>query len=170
MDEVQFNEIKNRAKLVGRETGACKTGYHDLLKAESIGQLCLVLKRYWSDVTGKHRLGTFDILDDLYEKNKEEFNRYDIYYNESSDKGRCLVSRGEGYEFSGKAQVWLYGNSSASIKGAKVSAYEHSHVIAYKGANVLMYDNSTAVALGYCYIHTFNNNKVEQKTHINLVR
>lgn len=170
MDEVQFNELKDRTKVLSRDLGACKESYHVLLKTESIGQFCLYMKRYWNDVVGKYHNGVFDILDDLYEKNKEEFNRYDIYYNESSDKGRCLVSRGEGYEFSGKAQVWMYGNSSASIKGAKVSAYEQSHVIAYKGAHVLMYDNSDAVALGYCYIHTFNNNKVEQKTHINLVR
>lgn len=170
MEELVFNEIKERAKDVSRNTGACKEGYHALLKADSIGRLCLVLKRYWSDVVGKHRLGTFKIMDDLYAQHKEDFNKYDIFYNESSDKGMCLVSRGDGYEFSDKAQVWLFGDSSASIRGAKVTAKEKSHVIAYKGANVMLFDESSAVAMAYCYIHAFNNNEVEQKTHARVVR
>lgn len=170
MEKGIYEGIKQRAIDISRHNGACKGGYHDLLKADGIGNLCLVLKKYWSDVVGMHKNDAFGFFDDLYPKHREDFNRYGIFYNESSDRGFCLVNRGADLIFGGNAQVWLFGQSEAKILGhARCIVRDQSIVTAMNGAHVQLFDESSATILGYCYVHGNNNNIVECKAHAKII-
>lgn len=167
---MEFDEIKKMAMVISRHNGACKAGYHDLLRAENIGQLCMVMKKYWADVIGMHRTEAFAALDELYPLYKADFNRCGIYYNESTDIGMCIVNRGGKYLFGGNARVWMFGSSAANVTGkAHIVARDKAMVTAMQGAHVQLFDEASATAVGYCYIHGTDTNLVQCMTHAHIV-
>lgn len=156
--------------VVSRSNGACKAGYRDLLRTDNIGQLCIVMKKYWSDIIGMHRVDAIAAFDELYPFHRSDFNRCGIYYNESTDVGMCIVSRGGKYLFGGLARVWMFGASAANVTGnAHVVARDKSMVTAMNGAHVQLFDEASAIAVGNCYIHGTEHNKVQCLTHATII-
>lgn len=148
MEESIYNLIKSKAQEAGRANGACKQGYHDLLKAKNIGQLCRVLEKYWADVLGMHRQSTFVIMDELYPANKAEFNEFDIFYNEGSGFGKVIANTGHVIA-KGDAKVWAFGTASVRLfEKAVCYAKDKAHVEANDYSHVQMADASTCIARG----------------------
>ena len=157
MEEKIYSLIKSRAQDASRLNGACKQGYHDLLKAENIGQLCRVLEKYWGDVLGMHRKSTFAIMDELYPANKDEFNQFGIFYNENAGHGKVIANDIE-ISVRGDAKVWAFGHSVIHLSEkssciakdtAKVFAKDYSH------AHLL--EQSTGEAYGRSMVNVSGN-------------
>lgn len=168
MDEGIYTLIKQRAQEASRLNGACKQGYHDLLKASNIGQLCRVLEKYWGDVLGMHRASTFEILGELYPKHREEFNRFGIFYNEGSAFGKVIVNNAE-VTLGGEAKAWAYGTAKVQLKDraaciakeeSEVTAFGQSHVQALDRASVFAYDRSTVNAAGEVRVTAYDASTV----------
>ena len=148
MDEKIYSLIKSRAQDASRLNGACKQGYHDLLKAENIGQLCRVLEKYWGDVLGMHRKSTFAIMDELYPANKDEFNKFGIFYNENAGHGKVIANK-DLISVNGDAKVWAFGDSVVKLSGkATCFAKDSSIVHAIDYSHVNLTDEATCNAHG----------------------
>lgn len=163
MEEKIYALIKAKAQEAGRENGACKQGYHDLLKAENIGQLCRVLEKYWGDVLGMHRKSTFAIMDELYPANKAEFNQFGIFYNEGSGFGKVIANSAL-VAVSGDAKVWAFGSSVVNLSEkatcyakdtAFVHAKDYSHVHLMEESTCKAYGRSMVNAAGKSTVKAF---------------
>lgn len=164
MDEKIYSLIKSRAQDASRLNGACKQGYHDLLKAENIGQLCRVLEKYWGDVLGMHRESTFAIMDELYPANKDEFNRFGIFYNEGSDFGKVIANNVR-ISVSGDAKVWAFGTSEIFLMEksscyakdkTRVIAKDYSHAHLMNDSFCEAYDRSVVNASGKSVVRAYD--------------
>lgn len=150
MAEDFYTQLKQRAKEQIRANGACKQGYHDLLKAEDIGQFAGVLRKYRSEMLSKFKDSTLAILEEFYPANKETFNRIGIYYNEDSETGTVIVNNaGEtAIHVGGDADCHAYGTSHiAASWSARVYAHNTVEVYATNQAHVQLFD----VAIAHAY-------------------
>lgn len=151
MAEDFYTLLKQRAQEESRANGACKQGYHDLLKAEDIGQFAGVLRKYQGDILGMHKESTLAILEELYPEDKEQFNRLGIYYNEDSETGMVIVNNtGEKtIHVGGDAVCHAYGDSHIiALWSAKVYAHNTVKVWAHLQTQVQLFDMATAHAYG----------------------
>ena len=164
MEESIYELIKGKAQEASRCNGACKQGYHDLLKAENIGQLCRVLEKYWADVLGMHRASTFAIMDEIYQPNKAAFNEFGIFYNEGSASGKVIVNN-VNVSVGGNAKVWAFGTSQVLLLDKSTGyAKDKSHIIAKDYSNAHMmeesfceaYDRSIVNAAGKAVVHAYD--------------
>lgn len=161
MEEKIYTLIKAKAQEAGRENGACKQGYHDLLKAENIGQLCRVLEKYWGDVLGMHRQSTFAILDELYPANKAEFNEFGIFYNEGSGFGKVIVNNAT-VAVNGDAKVWAFGGSVVNLsEKATCYAKDTASVHAKDYSHVHLLEESTCKATGRSMVNAAGKSTVK---------
>lgn len=160
MDDKIYSIIKEKAKEASKLNGACKKGYHDLLCANTIGHFCYVIDKYWKDIIGMHRLSTFSILEELYEKYKNDFNLYGIYYNENCTNGKVIVN-GASIVVDENAVAWVYNHGVIQAKGcSKVYLYDNSEAYISEKAEVFAYDNTKVQANGNTYVRAFANSKV----------
>ena len=161
MEEKIYALIKAKAQEAGRENGACKQGYHDLLKAENIGQLCRVLEKYWGDVLGMHRQSTFAIMDELYPANKDEFNQFGIFYNENAGFGKVIVNNAT-VAVNGDAKVWAFGGSVVNLsEKATCYAKDTASVHAKDYSHVHLLEESTCKATGRSMVNAAGNSTVK---------
>lgn len=161
MEESIYNLIKSKAQEAGRANGACKQGYHDLLKAKNIGQLCRVLEKYWGDVLGMHRQSTFAILDELYPANKAEFNEFGIFYNEGSGFGKVIANNAT-VAVNGDAKVWAFGGSEVNLsEKATCYAKDTASVHAKDYSHVHLMEESTCKATGRSTVNAAGNSTVK---------
>ena len=160
MEEKIYALIKAKAQEAGRENGACKQGYHDLLKAENIGQLCRVLEKYWGDVLGMHRQSTFAIMDELYPANRAEFNQFGIFYNEGSGFGK-VIANNACVTVKGDAKVWAFGISVVDLyEKATCYARENTRVVANDYSHVALMDASTCKAMDRSMVNASGKSEV----------
>lgn len=161
MDENIYSLIKSRAQDASRCNGACKQGYHDLLKAENIGQLCRVLEKYWGDVLGMHRQSTFAIMEELYPANKDEFNQFGIFYNENAGHGNVIANETE-ISVRGDAKVWAFGHSVIHLsEKSSCVAKDSSIVHANDYSHVNLTDESTCKAHGRSMVNAAGKSTVK---------
>ena len=160
MEERIYELIKGKAQEASRCNGACKQGYHDLLKAENIGQLCRVLEKYWSDVLGMHRASTFAIMDEIYQPNKTAFNEFGIFYNEGAGFGKIIANNAR-VTARGDAKVWAFGTSVVELyEKATCYARGNTHVVAYNFSHALLMDASTCKAMDRSMVNASGNSEV----------
>lgn len=163
MEQQVYEQIKGMAQEASRANGACKQGYHDLLKAGNIGQLCRVLEKYWADVLGKYRQSTFAIMDELYPANKADFNEFGIFYNEGSGFGKVIANDGQ-ITVKGNAKVWAFGNAFVRLfEKAACTAKDNVHVEANNYSHVQMTDNSTCIARDRSMVNAAGSSTVTAK-------
>lgn len=160
MDDNVYFAIKEKAKEASRLNGACKNGYHDLLLADSMGKFCCLLEKYWNDVIGMHLSSTLEILEEVYETNKNDFNKHDIYYNENCASGKVIVN-GKSVAVTGNAIAWVYNHGVIQAKGRSVvHLYDTSEAHLSENASVFAYGKSTVNAMDFSSVRAANNSKI----------
>lgn len=159
--EERFEYIKEQAKAMAKRQSACKEGFKRLVEAENFGQFCAVLQKYWSEIIPMIRKDGFRFFREVYPTCKEELNRCGIYFNESTDKGKAIVTEGS-HTFRSEARVWAYGESNVDLyDNARCTANEESYVVAYDNAVVQLLDLSQCAAYGRSKINANGKSTVQ---------
>lgn len=163
MEEQIYSTIKGKVQEASRCNGACKHGYHDLLKADNIGLFCRVLLKYWGDVLGMHKHSTMELMEEYYPKHKSDLNKFGIYYNDDADNGMVIANNAE-VNISGRAKVYAFGTSVVHLSGnATCEAKDSTHVIASDYTHIQLYNESSADVSGRCDVVANDNSKVTSK-------
>lgn len=180
MAEDFYTQLKQRAQEETRANGACKQGYHDLLKAEDIGQFAGVLRKYRSEMLSKFKDSTLAILEEFYPANKETFNRIGIYYNEDSETGTVIVSGPAALtvKVSGDAKCYACGYATILVSDNAhvvsndctcIKAYGRSKVQLYGKSEGFAYEFSEIKANQYNLVHVYGNAHVIASGHAKVV-
>ena len=100
--------------------GACKEQYGRAYKAETMAELCRVIKDNWDWCCG-----SYVVTPDLLEKYREEFAEQQIYVNVDTDNGFLLAL--------GTATVEAWGNATVRAWGnATVRAWDNAYCTSYR--------------------------------------
>ena len=150
MNTITFEEMKAMCHAACRERQACKEGFAQMLRAETPTQLLRAWTDNWADVW-KDRYA--DMLagkvEGLYAQYRREFHDVGLWVNESSGRGRVLITGvalgGENAEHpnGGRMTVRVGGTARAFVVGgAEVHAYGNSIVYnhAAQDAVVVLHD------------------------------
>lgn len=90
---MSYLEFKTACKLACHERSACKDGYAAMLKAQSYPELLRVWRDNWQDIVGSKFLDIIKSeLQEYYIEDREEFHRAGFFFNESADRGICLIT------------------------------------------------------------------------------
>ncbi len=138
---MSYEDLHKKVIKVARANKACVAGFKAAVGAESIGQLCTILKENWNDVTYMHREKAAKLFSEYYEEFKDDFQLRDIFYNCDSDRGFVFIYNAVGITVSGTANVSVYGKSS-------VSGYELACIYATDSSDILLEDYADAVLDG----------------------
>lgn len=150
MDE-RFEYIKEQAKAMAKRQSACKEGFKRLVEAENFGELRAVLHQYWSDILAMLRKDNFMLLRESYVSYKAEFNAIGLWFNESTDQGKVILTEGT-FEVFGNARAWAYENASVDLNDtARCSAFGKVFVCA-RGNSVLSLSDKAS-----CYAYERSN-------------
>lgn len=149
--EERFEHIKEQAKLMAKRQNACTEGFRKLVAATNLGELRAVLHQYWSDILSMLRKDNFMLLRDSYVSYKAEFNAIGIWFNESTDQGKVILTEGA-FEVFGNARAWAYENASVDLNDmARCSAFGKVFVCA-RGNSVLFLSDKAS-----CYAYERSN-------------
>lgn len=148
--EERFEHIKEQAKLMAKRQNACTEGFRKLVASTNLGELRAVLHQYWSDILAMLRKDNFMLLRESYVSYKAEFNAVGLWFNESTDQGKAIVTEsGPDYIFTGSARVWIYNNGLATITGgASAVAYDRAELTLSHNGRAQMFDDSIAQLTG----------------------
>lgn len=139
-----FSEIKQEILDRARRAEACRPEYGRAYAAETLGDLCTVIKDNFNWCC---RNGVIDAP--LLEKYKEDFAGNEIYVNTDAERGFLLCD--------GNAKVKACGNTTVEACGnAKVKAYGNATVGACGNATVEAYDNATVRAYDNAYCSSWS--------------
>ena len=144
-----FSEIKQEILDRARRAEACRPEYGRAYAAETLGDLCTVIKDNFNWCC---RNGVIDAP--LLEKYKSDFAACDIYVNTDAGRGFLLCDGNATVEACGNAKVKAYSN-------ATVEAYSNTTVEAYDSATVKACDNATVEAYSNTKVKAWNNAKVK---------
>lgn len=140
-----FSEIKQEILDRARRAEACRPEYGRAYAAETLGDLCTVIKDNFNWCC---RNGVIDAP--LLEKYKEDFAGNEIYVNTDAERGFLLCDGSATVEADGNATVKAYGS-------ATVEAYDSATVRAYGNATVEAYGNATVRACGNATVRAYDN-------------
>ena len=144
-----FSEIKQEILDRARFGAACRHEYGRAYAAETLGDLCTVIKDNFNWCC---RNGVIDAP--LLEKYKKDFARNEIYVNIDTERGFLLCD--------GNATVEAYGNTMVEACGnATVEAWNNATVEAWDNATVEAYDNATVEAYGNATVEAYDNATVK---------
>ena len=118
MTTEQFSELKEEILRRAKEASACREQYGRAYKAESMSELCAVLKdNFWWAIHNS-------VLDiPLLEKYRDGFAQHDIFVNVSVERGFLLC---------GNATVKAWGNATVeACDNATVEAWGNAYVSSY---------------------------------------
>lgn len=157
-----YLEMKEIVLKAIHRNGSCVPGYKAVLNAGNIGIFCAVLKEYWADVITMHKTDSFRLFEEFYQVNRDGFNKYGIYYNESADNGRVLVTGNtSGVTISGNAKGWTFGTSRVKAKDrASVRAREKSQIELSEDASCQSFDDSIICCTGFSSVNAGGNSRV----------
>lgn len=142
-----------------RANNACVPGYKELLLANSIGKLCVVIRNRWSDVTNMYRKEAAYLFSKYYDKYKEEFQKQGIFYNCDTDCGLVLIYYAKGITIYGNANASIYGDSEVIGRGnASLYATDESNLILEESASATMDGKATCISKGRNYVNARGNN------------
>lgn len=151
-----FSEIKQEILDRARRAEACRPEYIRAYAAETLGDLCTVIKDNFNWCC---RSGVIDAR--LLEKYKEDFAACDIYVNTDAERGFLLCDNAK-VEAWNNATVEACGNATVKAYGnATVKAYDNAKVEACGNATVEAYDNATVKAWNNATVEAWNNTTVE---------
>lgn len=149
--EERFEHIKEQAKLMAKRQNACTEGFRKLVASTNLGELRAVLHQYWSDILSMLRKDNFMLLRESYVSYKAEFNAIGIWFNESTDQGKVILTEGA-FEVFGNARAWAYENASVDLNDtARCSAFGKVFVCA-RGNSVLYLSDKAS-----CYAYERSN-------------
>ena len=144
-----FSEIKQEILDRARRAEACRPEYGRAYAAETLGDLCTVIKDNFNWCC---RNGVIDAP--LLEKYKEDFAGNEIYVNIDTERGFLLCD--------GNATVEAWNDSTVEACGnAKVKAYDNAKVKAYDNAKVEAYDDATMKAYDDATVKAWNDATVK---------
>ena len=137
----RFNELKEKILRVSKDQSACSEQYKRAYSAETMSDLCTVIKDNFNwccnnEVLTGSLIGEFKI----------EFAKENIFHNENV-KGAYLIA-------SGSSTVIAYGSST-------VRAYDSSTVEAYDSSTVRASGSSTVRAYGSSTVRAYDSSTVE---------
>ena len=148
MTTEEFSELKEEILRRAKEASACREQYGRAYKAESMSELCAVLKdNFWWAVHNS-------VLDiPLLEKYREGFAEHDIFVNVSVEKGFLLCDN---------ATVKAWGNATVeACDNATVEACGNATVEAWGNATVEACGNATVEACGNATVEAWGNATVK---------
>ena len=168
-----FSEIKQEILDRARRAEACYPEYGRAAAAETLGDLCTVIKDNFNWCC---RNGVIDAP--LLEKYKSDFAACDIYVNTDAERGFMLCDGNATVDAwndatvvaCGNAKVVAYDNATvdawndatvAACGNAKVKAYDNATVKAWNNAKVKACGNATVVAYGNTSVEACGNAKVK---------
>ena len=141
MEQQRFECLKERAKDMAKRTGACKEGFKRLIESTNFGEFCSVMQQYWTDILQMLKKDYWNFLYADYPMYKEDFNRCGIWFNESTDSGKAIVTEGSGYIFGGNAKVWSYNESLCTVMDkAMITAFDQSEITVTGNARAQTFD------------------------------
>ena len=144
-----FSEIKQEILDRARRAEACRPEYGRAYAAETLGDLCTVIKDNFNWCC---RNGVIDAP--LLEKYKEDFAGNEIYVNIDTERGFLLCD--------GNATVEAWNDSTVeACVNAKVKAYDNAKVKAYDNAKVEAYDDATMKAYDDATVKAWNDATVK---------
>ena len=142
MEQQRFEFLKERAKDMAKRTGACKEGFKRLIESTNFGEFCSVMQQYWTDILQMLKKDDWNFLYASYPMYKEDFNRCGIWFNESTDSGKAIVTEGT-HEFRGYAIVWAYNRCRVELhENVRCTASNQSFVDCYDYTQVMLLDMS----------------------------
>ena len=159
-----FSEIKQEILDRARRAEACRPEYRRAYAAETLGDLCTVIKDNFNWCC---RSGVIDAR--LLEKYKSDFAACDIYVNTDAERGFLLCDNAKveawnnaTVEACGNATVKAYGNATVkAYDNAKVEAWNNAKVEAWNNATVEACGNATVKAYGNATVEAYDNAKVK---------
>lgn len=108
-----FEELKEICRVACHERNACENGFRDLMQAETIDDIIAVWRRNWQDIFDSKfaDIMVANIIK-VYETSRGDFNRNQVWVNESSDRGLIIVSHAPQAIFaSGTAKAYIFAES-----------------------------------------------------------
>ena len=148
-----FSEIKQEILDRARRAEACRPEYGRAYAAETLGDLCTVIKDNFNWCC---RNGVIDAP--LLEKYKEDFAGNEIYVNIDTERGFLLCDGNAKVEAWNDATVAACGNAKVkAYDNAKVGACGNATVEAWNNATVRAYDNATVEAYDNATVRAYDN-------------
>lgn len=149
--EERFEQIKEQAKLMAKRQNACTEGFKKLVASTNLGELRAVLHQYWSDILSMLRKDNFMLLRESYVSYKAEFNAVGLWFNESTDQGKVILTEGA-FEVFGNARAWAFEDANVDLNDtARCSAFGKVFVCA-RGNSVLSLSDKAS-----CYAYERSN-------------
>ena len=146
-----FSEIKQEILDRARRAEACRPEYRRAYAAETLGDLCTVIKDNFNWCC---RSGVIDAR--LLEKYKSDFAACDIYVNTDAERGFLLCDNAK-VEAWNNATVEACGNATVKAYGnATVEAYDNAKVKAWNNATVEAWNNAKAKAWNSAYCSSWS--------------
>lgn len=182
---ITFEEFKQEWIAACHNRNACKEGYAELLKSNSVPEILSVAKNHWFDVN--HEM-FFKVIEENIERwyadLKTEFNQAGIWVNEEIYKGIVVVNnynKDEPLCVRGSAKAYIFGASKVNgfdkseiychSEGSEITLYNNSYgriekgrVLATDRSNLEMFDGVNAVCMNYATV-TMNGGFLEDKGH-----
>ena len=150
MTTEEFSELKEEILRRAKEASACREQYGRAYKAESMSELCAVLK---DNFRWAIHNSVLDIP--LLEKYRDGFAQHDIFVNVSVERGFLLCDNAT-VKACGNATVEAWGNATVeAYDNATVKTYGNATVKAYGNATVEAWGNATVEAWGNAYVSSY---------------
>nr|DAJ08898.1 MAG TPA: baseplate hub subunit and tail lysozyme [Caudoviricetes sp.] len=162
--DINFNLIKDEILRRAKEARACAEQYARAYKAETMQDLCNVIKDNFDWAYRNMVIDTALLM--LY---RDDFAKNGIFVNTSVSKGYLLCDNATVRAY-GNATVRAYGNATVEALGnatvracdnATVEAWGNATVEAWGNATVEACDNATVEALGNATVEACDNATVE---------
>ena len=158
MNTITFEEMKAMCHAACRERQACKEGFAQMLRAETPTQLLRAWTDNWADVW-KDRYA--DMLagkvEGLYAQYRREFHDVGLWVNESSGRGRVLITGvALGGQTAGDADV--AGRTSDHPNGGQSA--EHPNSDESPMMTVRVGGTARAFVVGSAEVHAYGNSIV----------
>ena len=142
MEQQRFEQLKGLMLNAAKRTLTCKDGYKALFDTKNWGDVLAWFNKYWSDVLLLSKKDEFKFWVEVYPMYKEDFNRCGIWFNESTDNGKAIVTEGA-HELRGNATVWAYNRGKVELhENVRCTASNQSFVDCYDYTQVMLLDMS----------------------------
>ena len=154
--DINFNLIKDEILRRAKEARACAEQYARAYKAETMQDLCNVIKDNFDWAYRNMVIDTALLM--LY---RDDFAKNGIFVNTSVSKGYLLCDNATVRAY-GNATVEALGNATVrACDNATVEAWGNATVEAWGNATVEACDNATVEALGNATVEACDNATVE---------
>lgn len=152
MEQQGFEELRKSVLDRMIQHNTCESSQNEVLQSNNDGILFSLLHKYWLEILKQYRKPFVKWLETYYVAYKEVLNRIGVWFNESTDSGKVIVTQGI-LDFGGDAKVWAY-------KSSHVVLHEKAHCTAKGNAYIECFDNSSAMLLDESVCHAFQRSKV----------